>query len=101
MLSACAGERHSVSRLAGDEFTVILWPLTDPRREVSEFCENVLAQLATITQIGPQKVRLSASIGAAISPRGDVTEEMLLTRADGAMYQAKSAGKGTYAICEL
>jgi predicted signal transduction protein with EAL and GGDEF domain len=30
-----------------------------------------------------------------------VTEEMLLTRADGAMYQAKSAGKGTYAICEL
>ncbi|WP_307853334.1 diguanylate cyclase domain-containing protein [Serratia marcescens] len=51
--------------------------------------------------MGPQKVRLSASIGAAISPRGDVTEEMLLTRADGAMYQAKSAGKGTYAICEL
>lgn len=40
LLSACAGERHSVSRLAGDEFTVILWPLTAPRREVNEFCER-------------------------------------------------------------
>ena len=101
LLSACAGERHSVSRLAGDEFTVILWPLADPQREVSEFCENVLARLADISQIGQQTVSLSASLGAAISSHTDVTEEMLLTRADGAMYQAKSAGKGTYAICEL
>jgi diguanylate cyclase (GGDEF)-like protein len=101
LLSACAGERHSVSRLAGDEFTVILWPLAEPQREVSEFCENVLARLADISQIGQQTVSLSASLGAAISSHTDVTEEMLLTRADGAMYQAKSAGKGTYAICEL
>ncbi len=101
LLSACADERHSVSRLAGDEFTVILWPLTAPRPEVSAFCEKVLAELAGISQIGQQKVCLSASIGAAISASGDVTPEMLLASADGAMYQAKSAGKGTYAICEL
>lgn len=101
LLSACAGERHSVSRTAGDEFTVILWPLTVPRREVNEFCEKVLAQLAGISQIGQQKVCLSASIGAAISSNGEVTAEMLLASADSAMYQAKSAGKGTYAICEL
>ncbi|MCP1103981.1 diguanylate cyclase [Serratia nevei] len=100
LLSACAGPQHSVSRLAGDEFTVILWPLTEPRREVSEFCEKVLTQLAGISQIGQQKVSLSASIGAAIASTSEVTAEKLLASADGAMYKAKSAGKGTYAICD-
>lgn len=72
---------------------MILWPLTAPRPEVSAFCEKVLAELAGISQIGQQKVCLSASIGAAISASGDVTPEMLLASADGAMYQAKSAAK--------
>lgn len=98
LLSACAGTNNSVSRLAGDEFTVILWPLTQPERQVSEFCEKVLSQLAAITQIGNQKLTLSASIGAAISPDGNTTAEALLTKADDAMYRAKSAGKRTYTI---
>lgn len=101
LLSACAGQHNSVSRLAGDEFTVILWPLTNPRNDVKEFCEKVLAQWAEISQVGNQKVHLSASIGAAISSCGDVKAEDLLAGADGAMYKAKSTGKGTYIICEL
>ncbi|MEB7885364.1 diguanylate cyclase domain-containing protein [Serratia fonticola] len=98
LLSTCAGTNNSVSRLAGDEFTVILWPLTDPERQITEFCDNVLSQLATITRIGNQKVTLSASIGAAISPDGNISVETLLTKADAVMYQAKSAGKKTYII---
>jgi diguanylate cyclase len=100
LLSACAGPHHSVSRLAGDEFTVILWPLTQPQQQVRAFCECVLAALAATERVGNQKVCLSASIGAAISPGGNITAEALLTRADDAMYRAKSAGKGTYAIRE-
>ncbi|CAI2494055.1 diguanylate cyclase domain-containing protein [Serratia plymuthica] len=98
LLSACAGTNNSASRLAGDEFTVILWPLMDPERQVTEFCEKVLTQLAAITQIGNQKVTLSASIGAAISSDGTLSAEALLSKADDAMYQAKSAGKKTYTI---
>ncbi|VEI20811.1 Probable diguanylate cyclase YdaM [Serratia plymuthica] len=98
LLSACAGTNNSASRLAGDEFTVILWPLMDPERQVTEFCEKVLTQLAAITQIGNQKVTLSASIGAAISSDGNLSAEALLSKADDAMYQAKSAGKKTYTI---
>lgn len=55
LLSACAGERHSVSRLAGDEFTVILWPLTAPRLRSTNSAKKVLAQLAGISQIGQQR----------------------------------------------
>ncbi|CAI1534547.1 diguanylate cyclase [Serratia proteamaculans] len=98
LLSDCAGPHHNVSRLAGDEFTVILWPLTQPQLQVCAFCECVLARLAATQQVGNQKVTLSASIGAAISSGGNMTAEALLTRADDAMYQAKSAGKGTYTI---
>jgi diguanylate cyclase (GGDEF)-like protein len=57
-----------------------------------------LARLAATQQVGNQKVTLSASIGAAISSGSNMTAEALLTRADDAMYQAKSAGKGTYTI---
>ncbi|AUQ43132.1 diguanylate cyclase domain-containing protein [Yersinia ruckeri] len=98
LLSDCSHSHNSVSRLAGDEFTVILWPLTEPRRQVSEFCEKVLTQLATIEKIDRQQVKLSASIGAAISSDGEISTKALLTKADAAMYRAKSAGKGTYAI---
>ncbi|MFW5402335.1 diguanylate cyclase [Yersinia sp. 1252 StPb PI] len=98
LLSDCTHAHNSVSRLAGDEFTVILWPLTEPRWQVSEFCEKVLTQLAAIEQIGHQHVKLSASIGAAISPDGKITTKALLIKADAAMYRAKSAGKGTYTI---
>nr|CEK27517.1 sensory box histidine kinase/response regulator [Yersinia ruckeri] len=98
LLSDCSDSHNSVSRLAGDEFTVILWPLTEPRRQVSEFCEKVLTQLATIEKIDRQQVKLSASIGAAISSDGEISTKALLTKADAAMYRAKSAGKGTYAI---
>lgn len=98
LLSDCAGPHHNVSRLAGDEFTVILWPLTQPQLQVCAFCECVLARLAATQQVGNQKVTLSASIGAAISSGGNMTAEALLTRVDDAMYQAKSAGKGTYTV---
>ena len=98
LLSDCAGPHHNVSRLAGDEFTVILWPLTQPQLQVCAFCECMLARLAATQQVGNQKVTLSASIGAAISSGGNMTAEALLTRADDAMYQAKSAGKGTYTV---
>lgn len=79
---------------------MILWPLTVPRREVNEFCEKVLAQLAGISQIGQQRSACPPAL-ARRSLRTEVTAEMLLASADSAMYQAKSAGKGTYAICEL
>lgn len=100
LLSACAGERHSVSRTAGDEFTVILWPLTVPRREVNEFCERCWRSWPAF--------RRSVNKGLPVRQhwRGDLFERRgdggnAVGSADSAMYQAKSAGKGTYAICEL
>jgi diguanylate cyclase (GGDEF)-like protein len=57
-----------------------------------------LVKLAAMERVGNQKVSLSASIGAAITSGGDITAEALLTKADDAMYRAKSAGKGTYII---
>lgn len=98
LLSGCIHNTGFVARLAGDEFTAVLWQLSDPRAQVQRFCEQVLAQLAALKRIGEQAVRLSASIGAAIYTGDNTTITMLLAEADGAMYRAKSAGRGQYSI---
>lgn len=98
LLSGCIHNAGFVARLAGDEFTAVLWQLDDPRAQVEQFCEQVLAQLAAIKRIGEQAVSLSASIGAAIYSGDETTIKMLLADADGAMYRAKSAGGGQYSI---
>ncbi|TQI81702.1 PAS domain S-box-containing protein/diguanylate cyclase (GGDEF)-like protein [Serratia fonticola] len=98
LLTGCIHNAGFVARLAGDEFTAVLWRLSEPRIQISHFCENVLVQLAALTQIGGREMSLSASIGAAIYSGEDTTVKALLVEADTAMYRAKSAGKGKYSI---
>jgi GGDEF domain-containing protein len=44
-------------------------------------------------------ITLSSSIGAAICYAGDKTSmDVLMSKADAAMYRAKEAGKGIYSI---
>ncbi|MFZ1873994.1 MAG: diguanylate cyclase [Chania sp.] len=98
LLNGCLHRVGSVARLAGDEFTAVLWHLSDPRAAVEQVCEEILAQLATLNRIGDRQVTLSASIGAAIYSGDNTTAKTLLGQADTAMYRAKLAGKGKYSI---
>jgi diguanylate cyclase (GGDEF)-like protein len=92
-------ETDSVARLAGDEFTVILTDLNDPETDVRQICDKLLSALKKVQMIEQVPVTLSASIGAAICYAGDKTSmDVLMSKADAAMYRAKEAGKGIYAI---
>jgi len=83
----------TVGRLAGDEFVVILEMLASPdsAQETADKLRPALQQpfvLKTVT------VSLSASIGIAIHHPDDPADiEMLLGRADRAMYANKQAGR--------
>ena len=92
-----------VSRFGGDEFTVLL-PSVEDIAAPSALAERVLASLEPTFEVAGHEVAVSASIGIAWDRRrpGSAAETAvdMLRCADTAMYRAKSAGRGQYAVFE-
>lgn len=85
-----------VSRVAGDEFVVVLRDVHDPE-EAMAAARRQLEALEVPIRIGEQTARLSASIGVAM-PNPHDTVESLIRAADHVMYQAKKAGGHSYRL---
>ena len=85
----------SVSRLGGDEFTVIVPDLADPL-VAARVARNILDSFNTPFTLDGHEVFVSASIGLAIFPNDGTDLESLLKNADVAMYQAKRSGRNTF-----
>ncbi|MEI2827360.1 MAG: diguanylate cyclase [Dermatophilaceae bacterium] len=86
-------ETDALGRLAGDEFLVICEEVGDDVA-VSELAERLLDAARQPVPLGPQTHHPTVSIGLAVSSEDDETAEELLSRADSAMYVAKSHGGG-------
>jgi diguanylate cyclase (GGDEF)-like protein len=84
-----------VSRLGGDEFTVIMPGLVDAQ-DAGKLARRILSSLAHPIQVAGQEVFVSASIGIAIYPFDGEDLETLLMHADTAMYKAKEQGGSCY-----
>ncbi len=82
-----------VFRLGGDEFAVVVSDLTRP--EDAEIVARTLVDVIerAIVYRG-QALRVSGSIGVAISPGDADAADRLIRCADRAMYRAKEAGGG-------
>jgi len=81
----------TVTRLAGDEFVIVLEDLESERAAV-EAAEKIAAVLREPLAIGALNIEVRASIGLAVSPRDGESVKELLERADLAMYEAKRRG---------
>lgn len=84
-----------VSRLGGDEFTVILPDISDPQDAV-RVARRLLETFKQPLRLGTQEVFVTASVGVAIYPFDGTDTEELLKSADVAMYHAKEQGRNTY-----
>lgn len=80
------------ARLGGDEFAVIL--VGTPGSSAKIVADNLIEALSKAYEFNGIVIRISASIGVAGYPEAGMQEHELLRRADLAMYQAKTAGKG-------
>lgn len=81
-----------VARLGGDEFCVI-FPNTPLKRGL-ELADRLRGKLPTELEIAPGVVHLLEwSGGLAEYRRDDTNENMALSRADNALYEAKRAGR--------
>lgn len=79
-----------VARLGGDEFVVVG---AYHRRDAGELGERLIAVLSAPFNIGGGQATISSSIGLAQQAPEELIDDTV-SRADGAMYTAKRAGKG-------
>ncbi|MCR9105092.1 MAG: EAL domain-containing protein [Gammaproteobacteria bacterium] len=84
-----------VSRLGGDEFTVVLNQLTDANA-AGIVAERILKVLREPITLEGHEMVVTPTIGIAIAPDDANTVEGLLKAADTAMYHAKAAGKNKF-----
>lgn len=84
-----------VARLSGDEFVILLEDVVSS----GSLEKKVLDILAAIEQpiwLEGRWLRISCSIGIAISPEDSCDMEHLLRFADSALYKAKEKGRNTF-----
>jgi len=82
----------SLSRLGGDEFTVIAVP-GPGEKSATRLADSVLDAIAQPCHLGERIVNVSASVGIACFPDDGLDAETLVRNADTAMYHAKVRGK--------
>jgi len=87
--------RIDVSRLGGDEFTVVLNQVEN-KDAVSKVAQRLLNSLLQPITIDGHELVVTPSIGIAVAPQDADSIEGLLKAADTAMHQAKARGKNTF-----
>jgi len=85
----------TVSRHGGDEFLILLAEVTHAS-DASLVADKVLATLAPAGEVGDHVFALSASIGISIYPANGDDPDVLIDRADTAMYFAKKNRIGKF-----
>lgn len=82
----------TVSRLGGDEFTIILRRIYT-KDNVTQIANKIISQLLEPIIVNDIPLHIGSSIGAAIYPDDANDKETLIKLADSAMYEAKTNGK--------
>ena len=96
-MQQCVRQSDTVARLGGDEFTVILERLTDSQGAVV-VAKKILDAIAAPYELQGNRICVTASVGIALYPTHGEDPQVLLKRADSAMYIAKESGKNRYAF---
>ena len=84
-------EVDTVSRHGGDEFLILLNDIACAS-DAELVAQKVSSALEMPCQIGEHVFRLAASIGICLYPDDGDTPQLLIDRADAAMYRAKRLG---------
>ncbi|MEO8164246.1 MAG: EAL domain-containing protein [Betaproteobacteria bacterium] len=90
-----AGAQASLSRLAGDEFTILLPAISQPE-SAGVVAKRVLDAVGTPFKLGEQEVLITCSIGIAVFPSDGTEADSVIQNAEIAMHHAKREKKGSY-----
>ncbi|MCP3688251.1 MAG: bacteriohemerythrin [Gammaproteobacteria bacterium] len=85
----------TVARQGGDEFLILATELRN-QSDVEAIAEKILSALGRPFVLNEVPLAISASIGFAFYPDDADDVQLLLSKADAAMYRAKDVGGGAY-----
>lgn len=91
------GDSITVSRLGGDEYTIIIEDLSDKNRAVT-IAYNVMKHIEKPFQVDDYELFLKCSVGLSFYPDDGEDVITIAKNADAAMYRSKSKGRGMLQI---
>jgi diguanylate cyclase (GGDEF)-like protein/PAS domain S-box-containing protein len=92
-------ESHTVARLGGDHFVVLMPEVTD-YGEVERLGRRILTEIGKPFHVEGREVFIAASVGVAILPQDGEEPGELLQKADAARIQIKEHGGNNLAFFE-
>lgn len=94
-LKKCLRESDTISRLGGDEFTIIIHNMKTTK-VLPKIAQKIINTFKQPFILEGKETYLSTSIGITVYPIDSEDMEELLKNADTAMYHAKENGKNRY-----
>ncbi|MCA1990218.1 MAG: PAS domain-containing protein, partial [Desulfarculus sp.] len=89
--------RHTVARLGGDDFVVVLEDIED-QGQAEDQATALLESLARPFGVANQEFYLTTSLGLAFFPNHGRQPETLIKNAELAMHRAKERGKNAFLV---
>jgi EAL domain-containing protein (putative c-di-GMP-specific phosphodiesterase class I) len=88
---------HTVARIGGDEFVVVLHEVQYPQ-DAQDLARDILAMIEKPARVCGTEVFVSASIGISLFPDDGRDPDTLVQHADAALYRAKERGRNTWQV---
>ncbi|HHW36502.1 MAG TPA: EAL domain-containing protein [Bacillales bacterium] len=97
LIDTCVEPDHTVGRIGGDEF-IILLPKIKDGNEAIQLAETITNAINHPITISGYEVHITCSIGIALYPTDGEDADTLIKHADIAMYRVKELGRNNYSI---
>jgi diguanylate cyclase (GGDEF)-like protein len=96
-LKASMDGYSTVCRIGADEFA-FLYPMVFSEDAAADRARMLIEILSAPYDVGERTARLSASVGCSLFYSGDETTEILVNKAETALYHAKRSGRGRVVV---
>ena len=94
-LQAIVREADTVARLGGDEFVLVL-PESNETSMTVNTLQRIMQTISRPIPVEEKEFSLNCSLGVAVFPNDGEEAELLIERADMAMYRAKETGRNNF-----
>lgn len=100
IMRAVSRKSDTIARLGGDEFAIILFEINS-QEDALAAGDKIITTLCEPIKIKMGKIKIGASIGAAVYPDTVCTPDAIIHAADQAMYLSKAKGRNACTMAQV